>query len=79
MAQSSTIVKRHAPVTHPTPLEAEAEYIAADQERLEVADDLDAEREDREREPINDSPKDWAAFELEINFYSQHLHGLLPK
>ena len=79
MAQSSTIVKRHAPVTHPTPLEAEAEYIAADQERWEVADDLDAEREVREREPIDDSPEDWAFFELEIDFYSHNLDGLLPK
>ena len=79
MAQSSTIVKRYAPVTHPTPLEAEAEYIAAIQERWKAADDLDAEQEDRERKPIDDRSEDWAAFELEIDFYSQHLDGLLPK
>ena len=72
--QSSTIVKHHAPVTHPTALEAEVEYIAADQERWEVADDLDAEL----REPIDDRPEDWAAFELEIDFYSHNLEGLTP-
>ena len=78
--QSSTIVKRHVPVTHPTPFEAEAEYIAADKERWEVADDLDAEQEDREREPIDDRPEDWAAFEREIDlFYSHNFDGLLPK
>ena len=74
--QSSTIVKHHAPVTHPTALEAEVEYIAADQERCEVADDIDAEQE--VPEPIDDRPEDWAAFELEINFYSHNLEGLTP-
>ncbi len=72
--QSSTIVKRHVPVTHPTPLEAEAEYIAANQERCEVADDLDAEQE--VPEPIDDRPEDWAAFERDIEQAQYDLEGL---
>jgi hypothetical protein len=81
MTQASTIRPHWARTTHtPTPLSAEAEYRAADQERWEAADDLDAEQEDREREPIDDSPKDWAPFELEIDeLYSHNLDGLLPK
>lgn len=59
--------------------ESEAECLSAKQERWEVADDLDAEQEVREREPIDDRPEDWAAFELEIDFYSHNLDGLLPK
>jgi hypothetical protein len=30
-------------------------------------------------EPIDDKPKDWALFELEIDFYSHNLDGLLPE
>jgi hypothetical protein len=46
----STVRPHWSGTTHtpsPTALEAEAEYIAADQERWEVADDLDAEQEVR--------------------------------
>ena len=76
MTHVSTVQPHWGRTTHtPTPLSAEAEYRAADQERWEAADDLDAEL----REPINDSPKDWAAFELEIAFYSHNLEGLLPE
>ena len=70
--QSSTIVKRHAPVTHPTALEAEAEYIAANQERWEVADDLDAEQE-------LDTLSERERFEQLIDMLAYELDGLLPE
>ena len=80
MTQASTVCPRWASTTHPSPIDAQAEYRAADQERCEVADDLDAEQEVREREPIDDRPEDWAPFELEIDdSYSHNLDGLLPE
>jgi hypothetical protein len=76
----STVRPHWSGTTHtPSPIDAEEECRAAEQEQWEVADDLDAEQEVREREPIDDKSKDWALFELEIDFYSHNLDGLLPE
>ncbi len=73
----STVRPHWSGTTHtPSPIDAEAECRAAEQEKWEVADDLDAEQE--VREAIDDKPQDWAPFELEIDFYSHNLDGLLP-
>jgi len=58
MSQSSTVRPHWVHTTHPSPSDAEAECFSAEQEKWEVADDLDAEQEDRAQGPINDSPKD---------------------
>lgn len=57
--------------------ESEAECLSAKQERWEVADDLDAEREVRDL--IDDRPEDWAVFERDIEQAQYNLDGLLPE
>jgi hypothetical protein len=76
----STVRPHWSGTTHtPSPIDAEAECRAAEQEQWEVADDLDADQEVREQEPIDDRPEDWAFFERDIEEAQYQLDELLPE
>ena len=68
MTQTSKVCSHWAHTTHLnlSPIDAQAICVEAEQDAWMLLDIIEMEREDREREPIiDDSPKDWAVFELD--------------